>query len=77
MQDESGEAGQTTFSVRFEGAALPEEVSDRIASSIRRAVLTELAQVDLLKRGLRVENVSSAERIGGGSTQGLVVVANR
>ena len=63
------------FQVDIDGIDLPDEVVQRIDASIRKAVLTELATVnlhgrstDLLGQGLAVESLGAP-----GHTQGIRV----
>ncbi|MEV4925434.1 hypothetical protein [Streptomyces roseoverticillatus] len=62
------------FRVEFEGISLPDEVVQRIDAAIRKAVLTELATVDIQARAhdLLAEDLTIG-RIGGGGTQGIRV----
>ncbi|MFF7730889.1 hypothetical protein [Streptomyces sp. NPDC008001] len=62
------------FRVEFEGISLPDEVVQRIDAAIRKAVLTELATVDIQAQAqdLLAEDLTIGH-IGGGHTQGIRV----
>lgn len=63
------------FKISLEGAELPAEVIDRIHKALHRAVLQELADVDLGPRqGVRsIELDRSSARGPGGKTDGIDV----
>jgi hypothetical protein len=69
MSGEQSNRDQTVFSVRLDGLDLPSDVTSRIGAAIRRAVLVELADVDL-RGGVRLQND------GGGGTQGIQIIAD-
>lgn len=58
------------FRVGIAGILLPPEAADRIARAVQRAVLTELAGMDL-KVGVGIRF------IGNGGTQGIELIARR
>jgi hypothetical protein len=57
------------FRVAFAGIRLPAEAADRIARAIQKAVLTELAGMDL-KTGVGI-------RFLGNGTQGIELIAQK
>jgi hypothetical protein len=59
---------QVEFRVAFAGIRLPAEATDRIARAIQKAVLTEIAGIDL-KGGVGIRFV------GNGGTQGMELIA--
>ncbi|WP_058043743.1 hypothetical protein [Streptomyces roseifaciens] len=62
------------FRVDFEGISLPDEAVQRIEAAIRKAVLTELATVDVQAQTLDLlADDLTIGRIGGGHTQGIRV----
>jgi hypothetical protein len=62
--------GESVFTVRFDGLEVPDEWSERIAASVRRAVLSEMAELDL-GIGMSVRGISAED----GPTKGIVIVA--
>jgi hypothetical protein len=62
----------SAFAVRFDGIELSPELTDRIAGAVRRAVLSELAELDLTS-GVRLQGL----RVEDGPTQGIQIVAER
>jgi hypothetical protein len=63
------QSNQVVFRVAFTGIRLPPAASDRIARAIQKAVLNELAGIDL-KSGVGV-------RFVGNGTQGMELVAQK
>ena len=58
------------FRVAFAGVRLPSEATDRIARAIQKAVLMEIAAIDLKSDvGIRF--------VGNGGTQGIELIAQR
>ena len=61
---------EPTFSIALEGADLAPEFVDRIHRAVHRAVLAELAELDVApRRALRFIGI---DRFPDGSTQGIV-----
>jgi hypothetical protein len=62
---------EPTFSVTLEGAELAPEVVERIHRALHRAVLAEMAEIDVAPR--RAVRFIGIDRFpGGGTTQGIV-----
>ena len=59
-----------TFNIVIEGAELAPEVVDRIHRAVHRAVLTEIAEIDVAPRRA-VRFVGLDGDLGGGQTQGI------
>ena len=77
MNERSVPRDRTVLSIRLDGLALPSEVIDRIASAVRKAVLLEVADLDLAS-GVRVQDLAAmaGNGGGGGGTQGVAIVAH-
>ncbi len=73
MAEQGKPRGRTVFSVRLDGLELPSEITLRIAVAVRRAILAEMAEVDLVS-GFRVQDLAALE--SGGGTQGIAIVAD-
>jgi len=59
------------FTVSIQGGQLPPEVLDRIHRALHRAVLSEIAEIDLAPRnGVRFLGLDD-ELVGRGRTQGI------
>ncbi|UQX04752.1 hypothetical protein [Streptomyces sp. RerS4] len=72
----SAENRRKEFRVEIDGLELSDELIQRIDDAVRKAVLRELASVDLLQTGTSVDLLSegfTATGIRGGSTQGIHV----
>ncbi|MFF2196949.1 hypothetical protein [Streptomyces sp. NPDC058157] len=72
----SSEDRRQEFRVQIDGLELSDELVQRIDDAVRKAVLNELASVDLLRTGTSVDLLNegfTAAKIGGGSTQGIHV----
>ena len=59
------------FTAVIEGIELPSDVVDRVARSVQKAVLVEIADIDL--RGSVVLQIPSEAGIRHGGTQGIKV----
>lgn len=61
---------EPTFSIALEGAELDPEIVERIHRAVHRAVLAELAELDVApRRALRFIGI---DRFPGGQTQGII-----
>ena len=58
------------FTAVIEGIELPPEVVDEVTRAVQKAVLTELANIDL-QGSVRLRIPSPEEAIDGGGTQGI------
>lgn len=72
VKKQKSPSSNTEFLVVLEGFTLPPDTEDRIAAEIRKAVLAELATVDL--RPGEVTFGAIQEEGGGGPTQGIHAV---
>jgi hypothetical protein len=57
------------FRVSIEGVKLPKDATDRIARAVQKAVLAEIAGIDLRAGGLGIRFA------GNGGTQGIDIIA--
>jgi hypothetical protein len=62
---------EPTFAITLEGADLAPEVVERVHRAVHRAVLAEIAEIDVApRRGVRFVGIDRFP--GGGTTQGLI-----
>jgi len=69
----------STFEITIDGIALPEETVARINGALQRAVLAELASIDLrgndlVFRPIMGQMVTERESLGGGGTTGGIQI---
>jgi len=68
MSAQNKQGSKLEFRVSVDGIALPTETRNRIAQAIQKAVLAEIAGIDL-------KQTMGVRFIGNGGTQGIEVVA--